>query len=258
MAECPHTTLATSGRAVGLPAGQMGNSEVGHMNIGAGRIVVQDLPRIDDAIADHSFASLPALRELITKAKHAKGVVHVLGLVSPGGVHSHQDHIVALVRAIADAGLPIRIHAFLDGRDTPPRSAQGYIHQFEETIAGIADTQIATVSGRYYAMDRDKRWDRVARAYNAIVSAEGRKAASADAVIAASYENDVSDEFVIPTVIGDYHGMKDGDAFIFANFRADRARELSTALLDPAFDGFARQNRSSFPPPPAWRNIPSR
>jgi 2,3-bisphosphoglycerate-independent phosphoglycerate mutase len=246
LAECPHATLATSGRAVGLPAGQMGNSEVGHMNIGAGRIVVQDLPRIDDAIADHSFAARPVLRDLIAKAKTASGTVHVLGLVSPGGVHSHQDHIVALIRAIAETGLPVRVHAFLDGRDTPPRSAQGFLRLFEQAIAGIPDACIATVSGRYYAMDRDRRWDRVAKAYAAIVSAEGPRSANADAVIAESYQKDVGDEFVIPTVIGDYHGMKDGDAFVFANFRADRARELSTALVDPAFDGFPRNKQIAF------------
>lgn len=246
LAEYPHTTLATSGRAVGLPAGQMGNSEVGHMNIGAGRIVVQDLPRIDDAIADHSFAELPALRELIAKAKAAKGTVHILGLVSPGGVHSHQDHIAALARAVAEAGLPVRIHAFLDGRDTPPRSARGFVHLFEQAIAGAGDARIATVSGRYYAMDRDRRWDRVAKAYDAIVSAEGITGANADAAIAGSYENYVGDEFVVPTVIGDYRGMNDGDTFLFANFRADRARELSTALLDPAFDGFPRKKQIAF------------
>jgi 2,3-bisphosphoglycerate-independent phosphoglycerate mutase len=246
LAECPHATLATSGRAVGLPTGQMGNSEVGHMNIGAGRIVVQDLPRIDDAIADHSFAARPVLRELIARAQKANGAVHVLGLVSPGGVHSHQDHIVALIRVIAEAGLPVRIHAFLDGRDTPPRSAEGFLHQFERAIAGIADARIATVSGRYFAMDRDKRWDRVSKAYAAIVCAEGPRNATADAAIAESYQNDVGDEFVIPTAIGDYHGMKDGDAFVFANFRADRAREISTALVDPAFNGFPRKKQIAF------------
>jgi len=245
-AECPHAKLATSGRAVGLPAGQMGNSEVGHMNIGAGRVVVQDLPRIDDAIADHGFASLPALRDLIAKAKETNGTVHLLGLLSPGGVHSHQDHMAALVRAFADARLPIRVHAFLDGRDTPPRSARGFVHQFEQAIAGVADANIATVCGRYYAMDRDKRWDRVAKAYDAIVSAKGNTSASADAAIEESYERDIGDEFVIPTLVGDYHGMKDGDAFIFANFRADRARELSTALVDPAFDGFRRTKEIKF------------
>jgi 2,3-bisphosphoglycerate-independent phosphoglycerate mutase len=241
LAECPHATLATSGSAVGLPTGQMGNSEVGHMNIGAGRIVVQDLPRIDDAIADRSFAERPALRDLIARAKGAMATVHIFGLVSPGGVHSHQDHIVALVRAVAGAGLPVRIHAFLDGRDTPPRSAQAFVHLFEQAIAGIGDACIATVSGRYYAMDRDKRWDRIAKAYCAIVSADAPVRASADGAISESYAKDVGDEFVVPVAIGDYRGMSDGDALVFANFRADRARELSVSLLDPDFDGFVRQ-----------------
>jgi 2,3-bisphosphoglycerate-independent phosphoglycerate mutase len=246
LAECPNALLSTSGRAVGLPAGQMGNSEVGHMNIGAGRIVVQDLPRIDDAIADGSFAKRPTLAEFISKARTAKGVVHVLGLMSPGGVHSHQDHIVAAVKALVAAGLPVRIHAFLDGRDTPPRSAIGFLHIFETAIAGLADVTIATVSGRYFAMDRDKRWDRVAKAYAAIVSAAGDHAASATDAIANSYTKDVGDEFVIPCVIGDYRGVADGDALLFANFRSDRAREISTALLDPSFDGFARVRVANF------------
>jgi 2,3-bisphosphoglycerate-independent phosphoglycerate mutase len=246
LAECPHALLSTSGRAVGLPAGQMGNSEVGHMNIGAGRIVVQDLPRIDDAIADGSFAKLPALADLIAAAKKAKGAVHVLGLLSPGGVHSHQDHIVAAVKVLAAAGLPVRIHAFLDGRDTPPRSAIGFLHLFETAIAGLPNVSIATISGRYFAMDRDKRWDRVAKAYDAIVSAKGEKAARAKDAIDASYKKDVGDEFVAPSVIGDYAGVADGDALLFANFRSDRAREISTALLDPQFDGFARSHIAKF------------
>jgi len=246
MQNCPHTVLATSGRAVGLPAGQMGNSEVGHMNIGAGRIVMQDLPRIDDAMEDRSFASLPALVDLIARTRAANGTVHVLGLVSPGGVHSHQDHIVALLRASAGAGLRSRVHAFLDGRDTPPRSARDYLRLFEGAIAGLADTHIATVAGRYFAMDRDRRWDRIARAYEAIVSAKGAHAATVDAAIARSYGEDIGDEFVIPTVIGDYRGVHDNDSLVFANFRADRAREMSTALLDPNFDGFVRSRTVRF------------
>jgi 2,3-bisphosphoglycerate-independent phosphoglycerate mutase len=246
LADCPHALLATSGRAVGLPAAQMGNSEVGHMNIGAGRIVVQDLPRIDDAIADHSFTRRPALLDLIAKAKKAKGTVHVMGLVSPGGVHSHQDHIVALVRAVAGAGLRVRVHAFLDGRDTPPRSAQGFMHLFERAIAGLGDARIATVSGRYYAMDRDKRWDRVEKAYNAIAAGQGRKNRTADEAIAQSYRENIGDEFVAPSTIGGYAGMKDSDALVFSNFRADRAREISTALLDPKFDGFRRERMVKF------------
>jgi 2,3-bisphosphoglycerate-independent phosphoglycerate mutase len=244
--EYPHALLATSGRAVGLPAGQMGNSEVGHMNIGAGRIVVQDLPRIDDALADHSFATQPALVDLVAKTKKAKGTVHIAGLLSPGGVHSHQDHIVALVRVFDSAGLRTRVHAFLDGRDTPPRSAPGFLHLFEAALAGARNMHIATVSGRYYAMDRDRRWDRVEKAYHTIVSATGPRKPTPQEAIADSYRLDVGDEFVVPTVIGDYRGMKDGDAFVFANFRADRARELSTVLLDPKFGGFNRRKRVKF------------
>ena len=240
LAECPHSLLATSGRAVGLPAGQMGNSEVGHMNIGAGRVVVQDLPRIDDAIADGSFAKLPELVRLIGTAKASKGAVHIMGLLSPGGVHSHQNHILALVRAVNAENIPVFFHAFLDGRDTPPRSALGYLSVFEREISGLAGVRIATVSGRYFAMDRDKRWDRVAKAYAAIVDAKGELARDPQTAVQASYKKDAGDEFVLPTVIGDYEGMADGDALLFANFRADRAREISTALLDPGFDGFVR------------------
>ncbi len=246
LAECAHARLATAGRAVGLPAAQMGNSEVGHMNIGAGRIVVQDLPRIDDAIADRTFASRPALLDLIAKAKKAKGTVHILGLVSPGGVHSHQDHIVALVRALSDAGLRTRIHAFLDGRDTPPRSAQGYLHVFESAIAAFPNTGIATVCGRYFAMDRDQRWDRVAKAYETMVAARGVRKSSVRTAISDSYRNGVGDEFLVPAPIDDYRGMKDGDALLFANFRADRARELSVALLEPKFSSFARSKTIDF------------
>jgi len=224
----------------------MGNSEVGHMNIGAGRIVVQDLPRIDDAIADRTFATLPALRDVLDETKRANGTAHVLGLVSPGGVHGHQAHIAALVRGLSDAGVPTRVHAFLDGRDTPPRSGQAFLQVFERAIAGCSGACIATVCGRFYAMDRDGRWERVAKAYETIVAAGGGRAVSADAAIAASYREGIGDEFVVPAAIGDYDGMRDGDALVFANFRADRARELATALLDPAFDGFARSRVVKF------------
>ena len=170
--DCPHALLQTSGRAVGLPHGQMGNSEVGHMNIGAGRVVAQDLPRIDVAIEDGSLARRPALLELIAKAKAAKGGVHLMGLLSPGGVHSHQDHIAALVKILAEADVPVFVHAFLDGRDTPPKSAKGFLEKFLDDIDGRAGVRLATVSGRYYAMDRDKRWDRVEKAYDAMVDAD--------------------------------------------------------------------------------------
>jgi 2,3-bisphosphoglycerate-independent phosphoglycerate mutase len=246
IAECPHALLSTSGRAVGLPDGQMGNSEVGHMNIGAGRIVMQDLPRIDDAVRDGSLARQPALKELIAKVTAAKGAVHVMGLLSPGGVHSHQDHIAALVRVLSGAGLPVFVHAFLDGRDTPPKSAIGFLAAFENAIGDLKGVRIATVSGRYYAMDRDKRWDRVAKAYAAIVDARGEETRDAADAVHAAYKKNVTDEFVLPTVIGDYAGASDGDGLLFANFRADRAREISLALLDPGFDGFPRERVVKF------------
>jgi len=244
--ECPHALLATSGAAVGLPKGQMGNSEVGHMNIGAGRIVAQDLPRIDVAIEDGSLARRPVLLAMIAKAKESKGAIHVMGLLSPGGVHSHQDHIVALVRIISGEGVPVFVHAFLDGRDTPPKSAKGFAGKFLKDIDGLAGVRLATVSGRYYAMDRDKRWDRVEKAYDAIVDASGRRFTDALAAIDTSYAEDITDEFVVPCILGDYAGVEDGDGLLFANFRADRAREICTALLDNGFDGFGRKRIAHF------------
>jgi 2,3-bisphosphoglycerate-independent phosphoglycerate mutase len=244
--ECPHALLATSGGAVGLPKGQMGNSEVGHMNIGAGRVVAQDLPRIDVAIEDGSLARRPVLLDLIDKVKTAKGGVHVMGLLSPGGVHSHQDHIVALVKILSQSGVPVFVHAFLDGRDTPPKSAKGFIEKFFNDIDGLAGVRLATLSGRYYAMDRDKRWDRVEKCYDAIIDASGRRFDDAFAALETSYADDVTDEFVVPCILGDYAGANDGDALLFANFRADRAREISAALLDPGFDGFNRTRTVTF------------
>ncbi|MDB5739372.1 MAG: hypothetical protein JWP16_412 [Alphaproteobacteria bacterium] len=246
LADCPHALLATSGNAVGLPKGQMGNSEVGHMNIGAGRIVAQDLPRIDVAIEDGSLARRPVLLALIDKAKAAKRTVHVMGLLSPGGVHAHQDHIAALVRIIAGEGVPVFIHAFLDGRDTPPKSARGFVEKFLHDIAGLAGVRLATLSGRYFAMDRDQRWDRVEKCTNAIIDASGRRFDDAFAAIDSSYAEDVTDEFLIPCVLGDYAGAEDGDVLLFANFRADRAREVSAALLDKGFAGFPRARTVAF------------
>jgi 2,3-bisphosphoglycerate-independent phosphoglycerate mutase len=246
MLECPHALLSTSGRAVGLPAGQMGNSEVGHMSIGAGRVVTQDLPRIDDAIADGSIAEAQALKTLITKTKATRGAVHVMGLLSPGGVHSHQDHIAALARILSKAGLSVLVHAFLDGRDTPPRSASGFLAEFTTAIKDLGTVRIASIMGRYFAMDRDKRWDRVERAFAAIVDAKGHRFDDPVAAIEASYQAGIGDEFVEPVIIGKYPGVRDGDAMLFANFRADRARELSLALLDPSFDGFARSRTPKF------------
>ncbi len=242
----PTAFLDASERHVGLPAGQMGNSEVGHMNLGAGRVVLQDLPRIDDEVASGSIARNPALTEFIAKMKKAGGSVHLMGLLSPGGVHSHQDHMVALAKALTAAGLKLWIHGFLDGRDTPPKSAIGYLEKFEADIAGLADTRLGVISGRYYAMDRDKRWERVELAYRALVDAQGVAATDAAAAVDQSYANGKTDEFVLPSIVAGYPGMKDGDGLMMANFRADRAREILLALLDPKFEGFARARTVRF------------
>jgi 2,3-bisphosphoglycerate-independent phosphoglycerate mutase len=245
MAHAPHALLETSGLSVGLPDGQMGNSEVGHMNIGAGRVVMQDLPRIDVAVADGSLAANPVLTKAIDTLKASRGTMHLMGLMSPGGVHSHQTHLGALARIVASAGVPVAVHAFLDGRDTPPSSAKDYVAEFLADVAGY-DVRIAVVSGRYYAMDRDKRWERVSRAYQAMVEADAPRVGDAVGGIEESYRNGKTDEFVVPFVVGDYGGMKDGDGLLMANFRADRAREILTALVDPAFADFARRRRVTF------------
>ena len=231
---------------VGLPGGQMGNSEVGHMNLGAGRVVMQDLPRIDAAIADGSLARNPALADFVAALRESGGTCHLMGLLSPGGVHSHQDHLAALARLVSTAGVPVAIHAFLDGRDTPPSSARDYLRRFLESIADASNARIATIGGRYYAMDRDRRWDRVSRAYDALVEGKGERVATPDEAIAAAYARGETDEFVLPTAVGGYAGMRDGDGILMGNFRADRAREILSALLDPAFDGFARARRIGF------------
>ena len=236
---CPHALLVTSGKDVGLPEGQMGNSEVGHLNIGAGRVVMQDLPRIGDAIANGEIEKAPALVGLIARLRQSGGTCHLMGLVSPGGVHSHQDHAAALAKVLAQAGVPTLVHAFTDGRDTPPRSAGEDIARFAAALP--PSVSIATVCGRYYAMDRDHRWERVAKAYNAIAAGEGPRFPDAGAVLADAYAHDISDEFVVPAVVGDYRGMRDGDGVLCFNFRADRVREILAALLDPAFSGFQRQ-----------------
>lgn len=242
----PHSTLDASEHYVGLPDGQMGNSEVGHTNIGAGRIVMQDLPRIDAAIADGSLEKAPALKEFIVRLKAKGGTAHVFGLISPGGVHSHQRQIAALARILAKAELPVAVHAVLDGRDTPPKSAREFLSQFRDDTKSAGDLRIATVSGRYYAMDRDKRWDRVEKAYVAMAMAAGAHADDPLAAVEAAYARGETDEFVLPTVIGSYQGMKDGDGILFANFRADRVREIAAALVDPDFAGFARERRMAF------------
>lgn len=243
---CPNTLIATSGLDVGLPKGQMGNSEVGHMNIGAGRVVMQDLPKIDQAVEDGSLAKRPAVEALIKALKESKGTCHLMGLMSPGGVHSHMNHIVGLAKIVSEAGIPVVVHAFLDGRDVPPDSALEYVKDFEAKIKTMNNVRVATVSGRYYAMDRDNRWDRVELAYNALMLGKGVAQPTAEAAIQASYDEKVYDEFVIPAVIGDYKGMNDGDAILFANFRSDRAREIMYALADEPFDKFNRTKTVKF------------
>jgi 2,3-bisphosphoglycerate-independent phosphoglycerate mutase len=243
---CPHSFVETSGFDVGLPKGQMGNSEVGHMNLGAGRVVMQDLPRIDHAIESHTIENNQVLLDLIGSLKQTNGVCHLMGLMSPGGVHSHQNHIVALAKILNDNGIKVAVHAFLDGRDTPPSSAEAFLAEFENSIKDMPLVKIATISGRFYAMDRDRRWDRVELAYNNIVSADGKRYATTAEAIKDSYANAVTDEFVVPCVIGDYNGANDGDAVLMANFRADRAREILYALSDKDFNGFDRKKTVEF------------
>ena len=246
MTRWPHARLQASEHYVGLPDGQMGNSEVGHTNLGAGRLVMQDLPRIDAAIASGELARIPALRDFIGTLKETGGTAHLLGLLSPGGVHSHQRQMAALGRILAESRVPVAVHAFLDGRDTPPQIASTYIKNFEGEVGGLSGLRIATVIGRYYAMDRDQRWDRVEKAYRAIADGIGKTAAGAPDAVEAAYARGETDEFVQPTAIGGYRGMCDGDGILIANFRADRVREIATALVDPDFSGFARAKRIAF------------
>ena len=243
----PRALLQASEEEVGLPKGQMGNSEVGHMNLGAGRVVFQDLPMIDKAILSGEFARSPVLRDFARSVQATGGRAHILGLLSPGGVHSHQNHVVALAAVLSAAGVPVEIHAFTDGRDVPPQSAEEQLGRFVLDIAGLPGVSVGTVIGRYYAMDRDQRWDRVARAYSTMVLGAGeRTAGDPVAAVKSSYAENLHDEFVLPSVIGDYAGMCDGDGLIMANFRSDRAREIMSALVDPAFSGFARTRTVNF------------
>lgn len=237
------TTITTSGEFVGLPAGQMGNSEVGHMNIGAGRVVFQNLTLISNAIADGSFANNPALVKAVTACRTPGSTLHIMGLLSPGGVHSHEDHFLAMVQMAATQGASkIRVHAFLDGRDTPPRSAATSIQKMQDCLDGLDNAAFGTLCGRYYAMDRDKRWDRVEKAWDTLANGEGMyQSDDAGTALQCAYERDENDEFVSPTVIGSFAGIRDGDAIIFVNFRADRAREISQAFIQPDFTGFERR-----------------
>ena len=244
----PHTLISGSGEDVGLPAGQMGNSEVGHMNLGAGRVIYQDFTRINQSIEKGEFAENPAINHTINTVKSTGGALHVLGLLSAGGVHSHEQQIFALIRHAAQQGLSkVYLHAFLDGRDTPPRSAKGSLQQADDLFAALNCGQVVSVTGRYFAMDRDRRWDRQERAYNAITRGEAPfHAASPVAALEAAYARDEDDEFVQPTAIhnGDQRPvvMTEADAAIFMNFRADRARQLTRAMTEADFDGFQRRS----------------
>jgi 2,3-bisphosphoglycerate-independent phosphoglycerate mutase len=235
-ATCPHAQLITHGPDVGLPRGQMGNSEVGHTNIGAGRVVAMDLGAIDLAVEDGSFATNDALVGFIAAMKASGGTAHLLGLVSDGGVHGHITHLIAAIQVIAAAGIPVVIHAMTDGRDVAPTSGAGFVATLAASLPQGA--RIGTVTGRYWAMDRDNRWERVARAYGAIAQGHGGAAADAPAAVAAAYARGETDEFIAPTVIDGYAGVKDGDGLFCLSFRADRAREILAALGDPAFADF--------------------
>jgi len=244
MAGCPNATLVTHGPDVGLPRGQMGNSEVGHTNIGAGRVVAMDLGQIDLAIEDGSFAANPALTRFIDQLKASGGTAHLLRLASAGGVHGHISHTAAAARIIAEAGVPVVLHAITDGRDVGPKSARTHLATLQEQLPD--GVRIVTVTGRYFAMDRDNRWARVREAFDAIVHAQGLSAADPRRAVTNAYARSETDEFIAATVIGDYAGVRPGDGLFCLNFRADRAREILAALTDPGFDSFARG------PLPGW------
>lgn len=247
--EYPHTTLTACGEAVGLPEGQMGNSEVGHLNMGAGRIVYQDLTRINKAIRDGSFKSNAGLNEAMDHAKSKGTTLHLYGLLSDGGVHSHQEHVYALLELAKENGVPnVCVHGFLDGRDVSPDSAQRYVKQFIEKTKELGIGQLASIHGRYYAMDRDKRWDRVEKTYRALVYGEGQQTQDPVSFLKESYKKEVFDEFVEPTIILDENHapvgtIQDEDAVIFFNFRPDRSIQLSSVFTEPTFDAFDRGKR---------------
>jgi len=238
----PHAQLQASELFVGLPPGQMGNSEVGHMTIGAGRVILQDLPRIDQSIKDDSLASNPKLTQFINVLKKTGGACHVMGLLSPGGVHSHQSHMEAIVELLSKHNIPLHIHAILDGRDTPPQSAYSYMQEF------CTNTKhpLSTLGGRYYAMDRDKRWDRIEKAYRTIVFGEGPRTNDPLILLKDQYKQGVGDEFILPHCVNGYQGVKEGDGLIMVNFRADRVRQILSALLAPDFAAFDRGPPISF------------
>jgi len=241
---CPGCRLSASGMDVGLPEGQMGNSEVGHTNMGAGRVVFQDLPRISKSIQDGDFFRNPAYLDVMKSCKEGGGALHVFGLLSDGGVHSHISHIFALLELAKQQGLSrVWVHAFLDGRDVPPQSGKDFVAQMADHCAQLGNARLATVSGRYYAMDRDKRWERLEKAWNAIADAKGVQAEDPVQAVADSYAQGVTDEFVVPVVLGDYPGVREGDGIVFMNFRPDRAREITRCFVDPDFTQLPRQFR---------------
>lgn len=241
--ECPHTLLGASGMDVGLPDGQMGNSEVGHTNIGAGRIVYQELTRITKSILDGDFFENEALLGAVENCKKNGSALHVMGLLSDGGVHSHISHLYAILKLAQENGLDkVYLHCFLDGRDVPPRSGADFLRALQGEIDRVGCGQIATVMGRYYAMDRDNRWERVQQAYDAIVLGAGKQVSDPVQAVEESYGQDVTDEFIVPMVCGEDTKVKENDSVIFYNFRPDRAREITRTFVDPAFDGFVRNN----------------
>lgn len=248
MREFPNSTLITHGPDVGLPTGQMGNSEVGHMNIGAGRVVAMDLGQIDLAIESGAFQKNPSLISFINTLKETGGTAHLMGVVSDGGVHGHISHLAAALNALNDAEIPTVLHLFADGRDVPPSSAKGYLQSLNEQLPhGV---KIGTLIGRYYAMDRDNRWERVKTAYDAIALGTSQsQSATANDAVEQAYGLGLSDEFIPATVLGDYQGANDGDGVFFLNFRADRAREILSALADPGFDAFPTDKR------PRWASV---
>jgi 2,3-bisphosphoglycerate-independent phosphoglycerate mutase len=241
--QCPNTVIGASGMDVGLPDGQMGNSEVGHTNIGAGRIVYQELTRITKAIKDGDFFTNDAFTNAVENCKKNNSALHLMGLLSDGGVHSHNTHLYSLLELAKKAGLSkVFVHCFMDGRDVPPTSGKDFIAELVSKMNDIGVGKIATISGRYYAMDREKKWDRVKMAYEAIVFGEGQKNSDPVDTMEKSYAGDVTDEFIVPTVCTDNAGVNANDSVIFFNFRPDRAREITRSFVDPAFDGFERKN----------------
>ncbi|MFL1780383.1 2,3-bisphosphoglycerate-independent phosphoglycerate mutase [Candidatus Hepatincolaceae symbiont of Richtersius coronifer] len=242
----PISNLITFGLDVGLPKGQMGNSEVGHTGIGAGRIVFQELPKINNAITSGSFDQEDQIVKALKCAKEHNSTLHVMGLYSDGGVHAHIDHFLYTAKVFAKNNLQVKLHIFTDGRDTPPQSAINEVPKLEELLRKYPNIQLASVCGRYYSMDRDNRWDRIELAYNAMVSAKGDVATSLEMLLKDSYEKNITDEFIKPTVIKDYQGMKDNDIIVMINFRTDRAREILDALVEPEFEHFKRTNLIKF------------